>query len=121
MGLVFAATGGAARNRFENCYFTMNAGHAGAAFVEVLGTAAGQDRYTTFEKCRFINLGLSTMATAFAIPAGYDPGSKRFLLFDCELIGATDWDKDNRGLLYLNSGTRTGGGNAGILLVSASS
>lgn len=119
-GLVFAATGGAARNKFENCYFTLQAGHAGAIFVEALGNS-GLDRYTTFEKCRFINLSATAMTSAFAVAADFDPANKRFLLYDCELLGATDWESAGRGALYLNSTTRTGGGNAGILLVSNSS
>ena len=34
-GLVFAATGGAARNVFRDCLFTLYAGHAGTIFVEL--------------------------------------------------------------------------------------
>lgn len=118
-GLLFAATGGAARNKFEACYFTLHAGHAGAIFVEALGNS-GLDRYQVFEKCRFINLSATAMTSAFAVAADFDPANKRFLMYDCELLGATDWDSANRGALYLNSTTRTGGGNAGILLVSNS-
>lgn len=117
-GLVYAATGGAARNVFRNCLFTLYAGHAGAIFVEALGNS-GLDRYHIFERCRFINLSGTAMTQAFAIAAGFDPSNKRFLLIDCELIGATDYDAADRGMIYLNGQTRTGGGNSGILLVSA--
>jgi hypothetical protein len=43
-GLVFAATGGAARNVFRDCIFNAYAGHAAAIFVELLGNS-GIDRY----------------------------------------------------------------------------
>jgi hypothetical protein len=36
------------------------------------------------------------------------------------MYGATDWDSNNRSALYLSSGTITGGGNAGILVVTNS-
>lgn len=117
-GLVFAATGGAARNLFRNCLFTLYAGNAGAIFVEALGNS-GLDRYHVFERCRFINLSATAMTQAFAIAAGFDANNKRLLAYDCELIGAADWDANDRGILYLNAHTRTGGGNAGIMLASA--
>ena len=116
--LSFAATGGAARNVFRDCLFTLYSGHAGTIFVELLGNS-GIDRYTIFERCRFINLSGTAMTEAINVAAGFDATNKRLLMIDCELIGATDWDTNDRGIVYLNSGTRTGGGNAGILLVSA--
>lgn len=112
-GLVFAATGGAARNVFRRSKFTMYAGAAGALFVRMLGNS-GIDRYQLFEDCKFINLG-TTMTAAFGIAAGYDPANKRFLLDEkCKLIGATDWEAANTGMIYLAGGTITGGGNAGL-------
>lgn len=116
-GLVVAATGGAARNKFEGCMFRMYAGHAGAIFVELLGNS-GLDRDLTFVNCIFENLSGTAMTSAFAVAAGFDPANKRVLLKDCALIGATDWDSNDRGILYLNSGTITGGGNAGLFAVS---
>jgi hypothetical protein len=118
-GLLFPATGGAARNRFIDCDFTLQAGNAGAIFIEALGNS-GIDRYTLFRNCVFSNLSSTTMTSAMAIAAGFDPNNKRFLLKDCALIGATDWDSNNRGILYLNNGTITGGGNAGLFAVSNS-
>lgn len=116
-GLVYAATGGAARNVFKSCRFTLQAGAAGAIFVELLGNS-GLDRYQVFEDCEFINLSGTAMTQAFAVAAGFDPANKRVLLKNCALIGATDWDAANRGILYLNNGTITGGGNAGLFAVS---
>jgi hypothetical protein len=116
--LVYAATGDAARNVFRDCLFTLWAGHAAAIFVELLGNS-GLDRYHIFERCQFINLASTALTQAFAVAAGFDPANKRVLLKDCALIGATDWDAVDRGVLYLNNGTITGGGNAGLFAVSA--
>jgi hypothetical protein len=118
-GLVFAATGGAARNMFRDCLFNAYAGNANAIFVELLGNG-GIDRYQIFDRCLFQNLSATAMTSAFAVAAGFDANNKRVLLRDCSLIGATDWDSNNRGILYLNSGTITGGGNAGTFGVSNS-
>jgi hypothetical protein len=117
-GLSVAATGGAARNKFVDCEFRMFAGHAGAIFVELLGNS-GLDRDLTFKNCIFMNLSGTAMTSAFVVAAGFDPANKRVLLKDCALIGATDWDSADRGILYLNNGTLTGGGNAGTFVVSA--
>lgn len=117
--VVFAATGGAARNVFDNCLFTMHAGHAGARFVETLGNS-GIDRYTIFNNCTFVNLSATTMTQAFVFSADSDPANKRFLLTgSCRMIGAAEWDADNRGMLYMSDGAQTGGTNSGFMLVSA--
>jgi hypothetical protein len=118
-GLVFAATGGAARNVFRDCLFNAYAGNANAIFVELLGNS-GIDRYQIFDRCIFQNLSATAMTEAFKVAAGFDANNKRFLLRDCALIGATDWEGNNRGALYLNNGTITGGGNAGLFAVSNS-
>jgi hypothetical protein len=117
-GLLFPATGGAARNVFRRSKFTLYAGAAGALFVRLLGNA-GIDRYTLFEDCKFINLSGTAMTAAFGIAAGYDPTNKRFLLDEkCKLIGATDWEAVNTGMIYLAGGTITGGGNAGTFVAT---
>jgi hypothetical protein len=86
-------------------------------FVELLGNG-GIDRYQIFENCVFVNLSGTAMTSGFVVAAGFDPANKRVLLKDCALIGAGDWDANDRGILYLNSGTITGGGNAGLFAVS---
>lgn len=111
----------AARNVFENCNFTMYAGHVGAIFVEIADNT-GFDRYLIFRDCLFINDAVAyTMTSAFAIPVGMGNATHRILMFNCAAVGAADWDSANRGLMYLNNGTITGGGNAGLFVVSASS
>ncbi len=104
---------------FKGCHFTMYAGHAGCGFVEVVDSA-GFDRYLIFDGCLFINDAVGfTMASAFVIPGGMGSATHRILLKDCMAIGITDWDASDRGLMYLNTGTTTGGGNAGLGVVSA--
>jgi hypothetical protein len=117
-GLVFAATGGAARNVWRDCIFNAYAGNNGARFVELLGNS-GIDRYQFFEHCQFINLSATAMLSAFVVAAGFDANNKRVLLTDCEMIGAADWDASNRGILYLSGGTHTAGGFTGLYQVSA--
>jgi hypothetical protein len=109
----------ATRNIFKNCNFTMYAGNAGCGFVEVVDSA-GFDRYIIFDNCLFINdaVGFS-MTTAFVIPGGMGSATHRIILKDCTGIGFDDWDSSDRGLIYLNGGTITGGGNAGLAIVSA--
>jgi hypothetical protein len=117
---ISAATGVAAvlldgeahRNVFEDCNFTLWSGHANVFFVEVVD-ATGFDRYTIFRRCLFTNTG-TTMDTAFEIPAGV--GSPRTIyLINSFLHGADDWDDGDRGRVFLDAGTITAGGNAGIL------
>lgn len=114
-GLVYAATGGAARNVFRRCHFSLFAGNAGAIFVEALGNS-GLDRYHLFEQCQFSNLSATAMTQAFAIAGGFDPANKRFLLKDCTLIGAGKWDNADSGLVYGNMNAVTGADLSGQLV-----
>jgi len=104
---------------FKGCNFTMYAGHAGCGFVEVVDSA-GFDRYLLFDNCMFINDAVGyTMASAFVIPSGMGSATHRIILKDCTGIGFDDWDVSDRGLMYLNMGAITAGGNSGIAQVSA--
>lgn len=113
-GILF--DGEAHRNVFEDCLLTMYAGHAGAIFAEV-ADATGIDRYTIFKRCMFLNTASTAMTQAFAIPAGMG-APRRIYLLDCALHGATDWDANDRGVLFQNNGTITVGGNAGTMLTT---
>lgn len=104
--LVFAATGGAARNIFRRCHFTLQAGNAGVIWVEVLGNS-GIDRYQIFDECLFVNLG-TALTQGTAIAAGFDPANKRLLLRNCISIGAAKWDNADRGAVYGNMNAVTG-------------
>jgi hypothetical protein len=112
-GILF--DGEAHRNVFEDCNITMYAGHAGAIFAEV-NDATGIDRYTIFRRCLFTNTSATAMTQAFAIPAMGAP--RRIYLLDCAMHGATDWDGNDRGVLFQNNGTITVGGNAGTALTT---
>ena len=80
----------------------------------------GIDRWNIFERCYFINDCRSyTVASAFVVPASMTSVTNFLLLKDCVLLGATDWDASDRGVLYLNNGTLTGGGNSGLFVVAA--
>lgn len=111
--LVYAATGGAARNRFIDCDFTLQAGNAGAIFVELLGNS-GLDRYHIFRNCLFINLASQAMTQAFAVAAGFDPANKRILLKDPMMIGAGKWDDTDSGMIYGNVNAVTGADTSGV-------
>lgn len=115
-GLVYASTGGAARNIFRRCHFTLQAGNAGAIFVELLGNS-GLDRYQIFDGCLFTNLSGTALTQAFAIAAGFDPANKRLLLKDCTLIGAPKWDNADRGAIYGNMNAFTGADLSGVMVV----
>ena len=109
----------AKRCTFESCNFTMYAGHAGAKFVEI-ADSSGFDRYLIFRDCLFINdSSVTTMTEAFTIPADMGSATHRIIMKGCSAVGATDWDTNDRGLMYLDSGTITAGGNAGLLQASA--
>lgn len=114
-GLVFAATGGAARNIFRECHFSMYAGHAGAIFIELLGNS-GLDRYQLFDNCWFTNLAAQAMTQAVAVAGGFDPANKRLLFKDCVLIGAGKWDNGDTGLVYGNMNAVTGADASGVLV-----
>lgn len=112
-GILF--DGEAHRNRFIDCDVTMYAGNAGAIFAEVVDNT-GIDRYNIFRRCIFSNTAATAMTEAFAIPAMGAP--RRIYLMDCALHGATDWDSNDRGVLFQNNGTITVGGNAGTFLTT---
>jgi len=109
--------GEAHRNKFEDCYFTMYAGHAGAAFVEV-ADATGFDRYTIFKNCLFTNTASQAMTEAFVIPAGVGAPRTIYVL-NSFLHGATDWESNDRGVVFISGSAITGGTTAGIMQVSA--
>ena len=80
---------------------------------------AGFDRYFIFHNCIFLNDAVAnTMTSAFVIPSGMGSATHRIVLKDCGVLGAGEVDSNNRGIVYLNTGTITGGGNSGLFLVS---
>jgi len=117
MAIVVDASAGANRNRFEDCVIQGYAGSTAAGLVELMNATA-IDRAMTFKRCEFVNLGTSTMASAFVFTGGVDTASKRVFLIDCVGMGFTDWDSADTGMLFANMDVLTPGGVAGYLLAS---
>jgi hypothetical protein len=112
--------GSASRNIFNNCRLTLLISNAGAVLVELID-ATSVDRWNEFNWCSFFSNSVNkalTMTTAFVIPSGHTTTATIFINNPKSSIGFTDWDASNRGILYLNTGTLTGGGNSGYSLVS---
>lgn len=107
-----------ARNRFEDCIFQLYAGATTCTHIEVVDNT-GIDRWQIFERCLFVNdCRTYTIGSVFTVPASMTSVTNFILLKDCAAVGSGDWDASNRGVLYLNNGTITGGGNAGLFAVS---
>lgn len=108
----------ATRNKFEDCLFQMYAGATSCVHVEIIDLT-GIDRWTIFERCMFVNDCRSySLASAFTIPGSMGAVTNFLLMKDCLLIGSDDWDKDNRGIMYLSGGTATAGGYTGLFQAS---
>ncbi len=102
------------RIKFEDCYFTLYAGNANVFHHEVIDNT-GFDRYNTFRGCLFTNTASQAMDTVFEIPAGVG-APRTFYLYDGTVQhGADDWEDNDRGVVFLDAGTITAGGNAGIM------
>ena len=115
--------GSAHRNMFERCRIIAYpaAGQTGVALAELADTSAA-DRYNTFEDCFFFSNSTNkavSLASAFVIPSGHTTTASIFSLGNTRGLGFDDWDADDRGIVYLGSGTQTGGGNSNLALVSA--
>lgn len=97
------------RNRFENMDIIARADATTHTFVKK-GDTGNQD-WTIFNKCRFINSPVLqatniTMASAFTIPSGTNTAN--FYMMDCILAGCADWETGNRKCVYIfNSAAAT--------------
>lgn len=114
-GLLVAAAGGAPRNRFWDCLFTLYAGHAGVIHVELLNNS-GLDRDLRFTRCDFENLAAQAMDQVFAVDAGFDPANKRVLMKGCTKIGAAKWDAADTGMIFGDMNAVTGADLSGNLV-----
>jgi hypothetical protein len=113
--------GSALRNIFRNCRINVLIDNGGARLAELVDATA-VDRINWFYGCEFFSNSVNKatpMASAFEIPASHTTTATIYLDPLCRGIGFTDWDDDDRGILYLGVGTSTGGGNSGLALVSA--
>ena len=101
--------GGATRNIFRNCRFISYSEAAGFAFIA--RSTSGTDRWNLFQNCQFINMptgdaGGTTMTEAFDVTAGGSPDGV-FILDNCSLFGATDWENPVTGKVMIFAGTST--------------
>lgn len=109
----------ATRNIFDGCLFLLYAGNAGAKHVEIADNA-GMDRYLIFKNCLFVNDAVAnTLTEAFTIPGSLHSATNFIILDHSYCLGSDDLDSNDRGVLYSTEGTKTGGTNASLLLVSA--
>lgn len=121
-GNVIRMDGSAKENVFENCRIAAMIDNAGARLVELVDTASA-DQINWFLSTTFISNSANkatTMASAFEIPSGHTTTASLYLDGGCGGFGFTDWDANDRGLIYLQNGTITAGGNAGIAQPAAS-
>ncbi len=105
---------------FRDCLFLLYSGNSGCAFVEV-ADSAGFDRFLMFDRCTFLNdntEGAKALAGAFVIPAGMGSVTHRIVLRDCAILGASEVEANNRGIVYMDRGAITAGGNAGLMQVT---
>lgn len=114
--------GSAHRNVFDGCRVIAYpaSGQTGVALVELADTAAA-DRYNEFRNTLFFSNSTNkavTLASAFVIPASHTTTATIYLDPNTRLIGATDWDASDRGVVYVGSGAVAAGGTAGIAQVS---
>ena len=119
-GNVLRWDGNSKENIFRNCRIAALIGNAGARLVELVDASA-MDQINWFFNTKFVSNSVNratTMASAWEIPSL--PGATALAYLDkaCGGVGFTDWDDDNRGLLFLEGGIITAGGNAGIAQVS---
>lgn len=107
------------KNVFENCIFLLKLGHNNAVFVELESTQAAGS-FTWFNGCTFIANATNrakTMASAFVIPSAHILSSV-ILLDQCSAFNITDWEDNERDILYLTGGTATKGGYTGLYQVN---
>lgn len=108
---------GASRNWFEDCLIDAYISAATYASVTV-ADSTGIDRGTYFKKCLFMAKSTNkavTQTSVFSIPA-ISQGA--IVLQDTYAFsdgGATDWDSNNRGIIWNNSVAAAAGAAGGIM------
>jgi hypothetical protein len=80
----------AVRNSFYNCDIIATTDDATSLFVKA--DASGDlDRFTIFDRCRFINAVASTSTTMTAACNVHATAGGMLVMNQCTLIGCTDW------------------------------
>lgn len=106
----------ATRNRFADCIFDSYLSNAGYATVTI--GANGIDRELNFDRCQFWAKSTNktiTQTSVFSIPA-ISQGA--IVLFNSAAFsdgdGATDWDSNNRGIIWNNTAAAAATAGGGI-------
>lgn len=100
-------TGGTPRNRFIECDFPVYT--SSATTLAIITGTAGIDRYTTLDRCRFLN-GTKSAGTAMTAVATMAASAGGYLLFkDPTLVGITGFGSDatTRAQIFIDGGTPT--------------
>lgn len=98
------------RNAFIDCIFPFQT--SAATVLGILGTGAGCiDRWTEFDRCKFINNVQSTSTTMSGLATLPASAGGLLLLKDCTAVGITEWGTDatTRGQEYVDGGAPTAG------------
>jgi hypothetical protein len=102
--------GATPRNSFIDCIFPFQT--SAATVLGILGTgAACIDRWTEFDRCKFINNVQSTSTTMSGLATLPASAGGLLLLKDCTAVGITEWGTDatTRGQEYVDGGAPTAG------------
>jgi hypothetical protein len=100
----------ATRNRFLNCEIITFADNAGHLFVKA-DSSGDIDRFCIFRNCIFTNAIGSTATTMTAAINPHASVGGLFLLYDCMLVGATDWTAADSTNVYLYGAGMNPSGN----------
>jgi hypothetical protein len=117
--VMWPSSGGLARNRFIECDFVIHAGAAGAAFME-FPAAVGVDRYQIARNCLFVNCAITQLTTGFVVNADFGTvttGNKKFIMQNCWMVGAPQFDTGETHYLIGNMPAITSADLGGVLVV----
>ena len=99
---------GATRNAFYDCVFPFQTS-ASTPLGIIVSAVAGIDRWTLFDRCKFINNVASTSTTMAGLATLPASAGGLLLMKDCTLVGITEYGTDatTRGQIYIDGGTVT--------------
>jgi len=103
-------TAAAKRNRFDECHIKSYSDNAGHLFVKA-ANSGDLDRETTFWKCIFENCptGIASGTTMTQAMNVHASAGGMILLYDCMLVGATDWAAADNGNVIAYGSSVTAG------------
>ncbi len=111
--------GAATRNTFEDCLIYAYIEHATNHPLVKLNDTTSADRWLMFVRCLFNHFSVNrsvTPTTVFSIPASHQTCS--IILQDCLAVSgtssATDWDSNDRGIIWNNTPAAAAGAAGGL-------